>query len=119
MGPAADDRHHHPHDVHGSTDAPRVGRFFVDLMLTLAEERVSGPESAELVAAVWRRTATGPVDRTGLDEPEILVRGLAVVAAALADRLVAERRAAGDPTGLAAGRVGRCRSISVSRCAPE
>jgi hypothetical protein len=77
--------------------ARRVGRFFADLMVTLAEGGVGGAESAEAIGRLWqsRAHAAGPA---GLElDAETLVHGIGAVAVALADELVAARRAAGSP----------------------
>jgi hypothetical protein len=75
--------------------ARRVGRFFADLMVTLADDGTDPAESAEAISALWRSSAPegGPSD---LDlDAESLVHGVGAVAIALADELVAARRAAG------------------------
>jgi hypothetical protein len=77
--------------------ARRVGRFFADLMVTLAEDGVGGAESAEAIGRLWQTRANdgGPA---GLElDAEALVHGIGAVAVALADDLVAVRRAAGSP----------------------
>jgi hypothetical protein len=81
----------HISDVH----AQRVGRFFADLMTTLAEDGVEGAESAAAARALWHATQ-GEQNPRRLDlDPETLVHGLATVTVALAGELVAARRAAG------------------------
>jgi hypothetical protein len=77
--------------------ARRVGRFFADLMVTLAEDGVGGAESAEAIGALWRTRSheDGPA---GLElDAGTLVHGIGAIAVALADDLVAARRAAGSP----------------------
>ncbi len=77
--------------------ARRVGRFFADLMVTLAEDGIGGTESAEAIGRLWRTQAhEGGPGRLELDA-ETLVHGIGAVAVALADDLVAARRAAGSP----------------------
>jgi hypothetical protein len=72
-----------------------VGRFFADLMATLAEDGVGGAESAEAIGRLWQARAGGPA---GLElDAETLVHGIGAVAVALAAELVAARRAAGSP----------------------
>jgi hypothetical protein len=76
-------------------DAQRVARFFTDLMVTLAEDDVDGPESVELVRTLWRG-APDQVPGSGLDvDTETLLQAFGGVATALAHQLVAERRAGG------------------------
>jgi hypothetical protein len=76
-------------------DAQRLGRFFADVMATLAEDGVEGAESAAAARALWGATQ-GEQSPRRLDlGSETLVHGLAAVAVALARELVAVRRAAG------------------------
>jgi hypothetical protein len=113
VGGRAADESEHP-----DPGPARVGRFFVDLMLTLSEDQLGGRESADLVGALWRRTAVAHRAGCRLEsDPEMLVRGLAAVAAALADRLVAERRAAGR-TDTTLAQVWSEVGGSMSSCAP-
>jgi hypothetical protein len=73
----------------------RLGRFFADLMATLAEDGVEGAESAAAARALWHATQ-GEQNPRRLDlDSETLVHGLATVSVALAGELVAARRAAG------------------------
>jgi hypothetical protein len=87
-------------------DAQRVGRFFADLMLTLAEDGVEGADSADAVRLLWHgmpgQAPTIPLD-VGSDT---LVHGLGGVAAVLATQLASERRAVGR-TGASVGEVWR------------
>jgi hypothetical protein len=78
-------------------DAQRLGRFFADLMLTLAEDGVAGTESAEAMRNLWHATPGRP-SPAHLDlGTETLVHGLGGVAVALAGQLVVERQASGHP----------------------
>jgi hypothetical protein len=79
--------------------ARRLGRFFADLMVTLAEDGVGGAESAEAIGTLWQtQTPTNRVGPAGFElDAETLVHGIGAVAIALADELVAVRRAAGAP----------------------
>ena len=85
-------------DLHLSdADAQRLGRFFADLMLTLAEDGVAGTEAAEAMRTLWQATSGGP-SLAHLDlGAETLVHGLGGVAVALAAQLVLERQACGHP----------------------
>jgi hypothetical protein len=85
-------------DLHLSdADAQRLGRFFADLMLTLAEDGVAGTESAEAMRTLWHPTPGRP-SPAHLDlGAETLVHGLGGVAVALAGQLVVERQASGHP----------------------
>lgn len=75
--------------------ARRVGRFFADLMVTLADGEAGAAESAEAISLLWR---TGASEPAGLElDVERLVHGIGAVAVALADELVALRRAVGAP----------------------
>lgn len=75
--------------------ARRLGRFFADLMVTLAEDGVGGAESAEAVRDLWQsRTAGGGPGSPEVDA-ETVVHGIGAVAVALAEEVVAARRAAG------------------------
>jgi hypothetical protein len=75
--------------------AQRLGRFFADLMVTLAEDGACGAESAAAVRALWQsRTSGGGPASLELDA-ETLVHGIGAVAVALAEELVAARRDAG------------------------
>jgi hypothetical protein len=73
-------------------NAQRVGRFFADLMVTLAGDGVGGAESAEAIGTLWQAPAdpAGPGLTAGT-----LVHGIGAVAGALADELAAARRAMG------------------------
>jgi hypothetical protein len=83
-------------------DAQQLARFFVDLMLTMAEGGVEGAESVEAVGALWHGTQDRP-SRVGAElDAATLVLGLGAVAAALAGQVVSERRAAGRSGATAA-----------------
>ena len=76
-------------------DAQRLARFVADLMATLANDGVAGPESAQAISALWYATPS-PVRHAGLDiDAATLVHGLTGVSAALVAQLVTERRANG------------------------
>jgi hypothetical protein len=77
--------------------AQRLGRFFADLMVTLAEDGVAGAESADAVRALWQSRTSAGVPATLELDAEILVHGIGAVAVALAEEVVAARRAAGIP----------------------
>jgi hypothetical protein len=75
--------------------ARRVARFFTDLMVTLADDGADAVESADAISTLWS-TRTSEAGPAGLElDAETLVHGLGAVAIALADELVAVRRAAG------------------------
>ena len=77
--------------------ARRLGCFFADLMVTLAEDGVQGVQAAEAVRVLWQaRASVGGTAGLEMDV-ETVVHGLAAVAAALADEVVATRRATGSP----------------------
>jgi hypothetical protein len=85
-------------DLHLSdADAQRLGRFFADLMLTLAEDGVAGTESAEAMRTLWHATPGHPSPAQLDLGAETLVHGLGGVAVALAGQLVVERQASGHP----------------------
>ena len=75
--------------------ARRVGRFFADLMVTLAEDGVGGAESADAIRALWRSRTAGDGPASLELDAETLVHGIGAVAIGLAEELVAARRAAG------------------------
>ena len=77
--------------------AQRLGRFFADLMATLAEDGVEGADSAAGARALWHATQGEQSPRRVDLDSETLVHGLAAVAVALAQELVAARRAAVAP----------------------
>jgi hypothetical protein len=89
----------YPHDQ----DTLQVGRLFVDLMLTLAEDGVRGVEAVALTTPL--ATALQNVDL--MIEPDVrrrlsaetTVAGLTLVSGMLADMLVTERRERGQPGG--------------------
>ena len=75
--------------------ARRVGRFFADVMVTLAEDGVGGAESADAIRALWQSRTAGDGPATLELDAETLVHGIGAVAIGLAEELVAARRAAG------------------------
>ena len=86
-------------------EAVRVGRLFADLMLTLAEDGVSGAEAVGLTtplsAALQTLDLTTEPPRQPRLCPESTVAGLTMVCSLLADQLVAERRERGQASCLA------------------
>jgi hypothetical protein len=85
-------------------EAVRAGRLFADLMLTLAEDGVSGAEAVALTTPLSAALQT--LDLTTAPQqqprlcPETTVAGLTVVCGMLADQLVTERRERGQDTCL-------------------
>ena len=75
--------------------AQRLGRFFADLMVTLAEDGMGGAESADSVRALWRTWPSGEGPASLDQDADTLVHGIGAVAVALAEEVVAARRAAG------------------------
>ena len=75
--------------------ARRVGRFFADLMVTLAEDGVDGAESADAVRALWHSRTSGEGPAILELDAETLVHGIGAVAVALAEELVTARRDSG------------------------
>jgi hypothetical protein len=75
--------------------ARRLGRFFADLMVTLAEDDVGGADSADAIRALWQSGTSGEGTATLELDAETLVHGIGAVAIGLAEELVAARRAAG------------------------
>jgi len=78
-----------------NTDATRLARLFIDLMLTLAEDGVGDIDAVDTISSLWAPRADGapPLDMT----PEALVHGLGAISVALARSLAAEREASGHP----------------------
>jgi len=75
--------------------ARRLGRFFADLMATLAEDGVGGAESVDAVRALWQSRTSGDRPASLEQDAETLVHGIGAVAVALAEEVVAARRVAG------------------------
>jgi hypothetical protein len=76
--------------------ARRLGRFFADLMVTLAEDGTGGAEAADAVRALWESRTSGNGPASPEPDTATLVHGIGAVAVALAEEVVAARRVAGD-----------------------
>ena len=75
--------------------AQQLGRFFADLMVTLAEDGVGGGEATDAVRALWQSRTSGDAPAGPELDAATLVHGIGAVAVALAEEVVAARRAAG------------------------
>ncbi len=75
--------------------ALRLGRFFADLMVTLADDGVRGAEAADAMRTLWESWTSGDGPATPELDAATLVHGIGAVAVALAEEVVAARRAAG------------------------
>jgi hypothetical protein len=79
-------------------DAARAERFFVDMMITLAEDQIAGAEAVEMLRPLWAdpESSLGGETRLTMDA-EAMLTAWARIAGAMAQLLADERRANGRP----------------------
>ena len=91
------------HDPSGDpAAAARARRFFVDLMITLSEDGVSGDDTVELLAPLWSDqpahvARAGGLDATGGVSRDAMLTCWASIATTLASMVADERRSRGRP----------------------
>ena len=95
----------------------RLGRFFADLMVTLSEDGVGGDDAADAVRALWQSRTPGDAAASPELDAATLVHGIGAVAVALAEEVVAARRAAGSHRRHRHRRLARGRACPRARAA--